>query len=129
MRLIEIKNSPKKKEKQYFGNIENETIDNKNYRKVLFTSKNIQLVVMSLKPDEEIGMETHENGAQFIRVEQGKAEIVIGKEKYNASDNDVVIIPEGTPHNVTNIGKADLKLYVLYAPPEHDDGVVQLNKN
>lgn len=128
MKLLEIKNSTKKKEDHYFGNIKKETLNNENYRKVLFTSNNIQLVTMSLDPNEEIGLETHKNGAQFIRVEKGKAEILVGKKKHNATDGDVVIIPEGMSHNVTNIGNVDLKLYLLYAPPEHEDGVVQTNK-
>lgn len=129
MKLIEIKNkNTETRKNHYFGSIEQDTLSNDNYRKVLFTAKNMQLVVMSLKPEEEIGMETHENGAQFVRVEKGSAKIVIGDNTFNAVEDDAVIIPEGTKHNIVNTGDGELKLYLIYSPPEHEDGTIQKNK-
>lgn len=128
MKLFEIQG--KAKENHYFNDIEKETINNKNYRKVLFTSDNMQLVAMSLKPKEEIGMETHENGAQFIRIEQGEAKFIIEGQTHNAKNDDAIIIPQGKKHNVINTSDTDdLKLYAIYAPPEHEEGTVQKNKN
>lgn len=116
-------------------NIEEETISNKNFRKVLYTSSNLhgmQLVVMSLKPEEEIGMEKHPGADQFIRVEQGEATVVIGKTKhqyYTLKASDAVVIPAGTWHNVINSNsRYSLKLYTLYTPPEHKDLLIQKNK-
>jgi len=115
--------------------IEDETLKNKNYRKVLYTSTNLhgmQLVVMSLKPEEEIGMEKHASADQFIRVEQGEAIVTIGKTKkeiHRLQASDAVVIPAGTWHNVTNANsKYELKLYSLYTPPEHKAGTIQKNK-
>jgi mannose-6-phosphate isomerase-like protein (cupin superfamily) len=116
-------------------NIEEETTVNKNFRKVLYTSSNLhgmQLVVMSLKPEEEIGMEKHSSTDQFIRVEQGEATVVIGKTKhqyYTLKASDAVVIPAGTWHNVINANsRYSLKLYTLYTPPEHKDLLIQKNK-
>jgi mannose-6-phosphate isomerase-like protein (cupin superfamily) len=116
-------------------NIEDETLKNKNYRKVLYTSTNlhgIQLVVMSLKPEEEIGMEKHASADQFIRVEQGEAIVTIGKTKKEINRlqaSDAVVIPAGTWHNISNANsKYELKLYSLYTPPQHKAGTVQKNK-
>ena len=115
--------------------IENETLKNKNYRKVLYTSTNlhgIQLVVMSLKPEEEIGMEKHTSADQFIRVEQGEAIVTIGKTKkeiYHLKASDAVVIPAGIWHNIINANsKYELKLYSLYTPPEHKPDTIQKNK-
>lgn len=116
-------------------NIEDETIKNKNYRKVIYTSTNLyglQLVVMSLKPEEEIGMEKHASVDQFIRIEQGEAIVTIGKTKkelYRLKASDAVVIPAGTWHNVSNANsKYDLKLYSLYTPPQHKPDTLQKNK-
>jgi len=115
--------------------IENETLKNKNYRRVLYTSTNLyglQLVIMSLKPEEEIGMEKHASADQFIRVEQGEAIVTIGKTKkeiYRLKASDAVVIPAGTWHNVSNgNSKYELKLYSLYTPPEHKPDTIQKNK-
>lgn len=108
----------------YKANIEKETIENENYRKVLFTGKNMQLVVMSLKKGEDIPMEVHPHIDQFIRVEKGNAYVKIGKEEFNLSDDDVVIVPAGQEHYVKNTGEEELKLYTIYTPPEHKDGTV-----
>jgi mannose-6-phosphate isomerase-like protein (cupin superfamily) len=118
----------------YVVNIEEETLRNKNYRKVLYTSSNlygIQLVVMSIKRDEEIGMEKHSGVDQFIRVEEGEATVIIGKVKkeyHTLHPTDAVVIPAGTWHNVINTGSKMLKLYSIYTPPEHKDGTVQKTK-
>jgi len=116
-------------------NIEEETTSNKNYRKVLYTSSNLngmQLVVMSLKPEEEIGMEKHSSTDQFIRVEQGEATVVIGKTKhlyYTLKASDAVVIPAGTWHNIINSNsRYSLKFYTIYTPPEHKDLLIQKNK-
>ena len=116
-------------------NIEEETLNNKNFRKVLYTSTNLhgmQLVVMNLKPEEEIGMEKHNSADQFIRVVQGDASAVIGKTKkdmYKLQASDAILIPAGTWHNVVNSNsKYNLKLYTLYTPPHHKDLLIQKNK-
>jgi mannose-6-phosphate isomerase-like protein (cupin superfamily) len=113
-------------------NIEDATLDNKNYRKVLYTSTNLhgmQLVVMSLKPSEEIGMEKHAEADQFIRIEQGEAIVQIGKTKkdvYKLDANDSILIPAGTWHKIVNSNDHyPLKLYTLYTPPQHKDKLVQ----
>jgi mannose-6-phosphate isomerase-like protein (cupin superfamily) len=111
----------------YFcDNIEQLTLTNKNYRKVLFTGKHCQLVIMSLKPGEEIGSEVHRDHDQFIRIEQGIAVAQIGSNVHQLSDGDAIVIPAGTVHNIINPSrKTLLKLYTLYAPPEHPDGTIQ----
>ena len=116
----------------YITNIEDATLENKNYRKVLYTSTNLhgmQIVVMCLKPGEEIGMEKHRDADQFIRIEQGEAIVQIGKtksESYVLHTNFSILIPAGTWHNVINSNsKYNLKLYTLYTPPQHKDKLVQ----
>ena len=114
--------------KAYVGNIEEETIKNKYFRKVLFTAPNSQLVVMSLKPGEEIGEEVHELD-QFIRIESGEAKFVLDEEEYKVGDDWAVVVPAGTKHNVINTSdKEELKLYTIYSPPEHKDGTVHQTK-
>lgn len=114
----------------YHSNIENETLTNDYFRKVLFTGKYSQLVVMSLKPGEEIGNEIHEGVDQFFRVEQGQAKVVLenGKEEFTVSEDEVFIVPSGTWHNVVNTGDKDLKLYTIYSPPNHPDGTIHKTK-
>jgi mannose-6-phosphate isomerase-like protein (cupin superfamily) len=109
------------KMKPFYGNIESLTEKNSNFRKVIFTGK-LQLVLMSLKPGEEIGEETHK-ADQFFRVEQGTAVFVLNKDEvFIARDGDAVIVPGGSYHNVINKSKTStLKLYTIYAPPEHPD--------
>ena len=109
-------------------NIEKATLNNNNFRKVLYTGPQMQLVLMSLKPNEDIGIEVHE-GDQFFRFESGKGRVTIGKDEISVTDGDVVIVPTGANHNVTNTSSSeDLKLYALYAPPQHKDGVVDKDK-
>lgn len=118
----------------WVGDIEEATRSNTNFRTVLFTGQNIQLVVMALKPGEEIGVEMHDHLDQFIRVESGRATVTMGPSKDEVSqtheleDDGVVIVPGGTWHNVVNAGDDDLKLYTLYSPPEHPDGTVHVTK-
>ena len=115
--------------KAYFGNIEKETLENNNFRKVLFTGPQSQLVVMSLKPGEEIGKEIHDNHDQFIRIEEGKAEVIVDGETRVLNDDEVVVIPAGAEHNVINASEAkDLKLYTIYSPAEHPEGTVHQTK-
>lgn len=115
--------------KGYVVNIEKETKENTDYRRVLYTAENSQLVVMNIAPGEEIGNEMHELD-QFIRVEEGNAKVVLnnGENEYELEDDFAVIIPAGTWHNVVNVGEEPLKIYSLYSPPEHKDGVVHTTK-
>jgi mannose-6-phosphate isomerase-like protein (cupin superfamily) len=116
------------------ANIEEATNDNTTFRTVLFTGKTLQLTVMSLKPGEEIGLEVHEDRDQFIRVEKGRARVVMGPAKdrldetRELSDDWAVIVPSGTWHNVINDGDGGLELYSLYAPPEHPAGAVHATR-
>lgn len=110
-------------------NIENETLNNTFFRKVLFTGKYCQVVVMSLKPNEEIGMEVHESVDQFFRIEKGEAKFIINAEESAAGPSDVVIVPAGSLHNVINTSNTeDLKLYTIYSPPNHPDGTIHQTK-
>ncbi|MBU3926102.1 cupin domain-containing protein [Patescibacteria group bacterium] len=113
--------------KGYVINIEKETLDNSNFRKVLYTAPNSQLVVMTLKAGEDIGEEVHELD-QFIRIEQGKGKAVLNDIEYNIEDNYAVVIPQGTKHNIINTGDDEMKLYTVYSPAEHRDGVVNGTK-
>lgn len=114
--------------KAYKSNIESLTQENENFRKVLYTGEKTQLVLMSLKPREEIGEEVHDENDQFFRFEAGQGKVVINETVYEVGDGDVVIVPRGAKHNVINTGEADLKLYTLYSPPHHQDGVVRATK-
>lgn len=123
--LLEKHNESPKQNEGFHINIEKSTLDNKDYRKVLFTTADNQLVLMSLNPKEEIGMEVHDDTAQFLRFERGEGKCIIGEKEYNVKDGDSVIIPQGVKHNVINTSEAEkLKLYTLYSPPVHKDGVV-----
>jgi mannose-6-phosphate isomerase-like protein (cupin superfamily) len=110
----------------YVDSIEKATEKNDYFRQVLFTSKHMQLVVMSLKPKEEIGSETHKSVDQFFRIEMGEAKFIFnGKEEHIAGEGDAVIVPAGTRHNVINTSATKpVKLYTIYALPHHRDGVV-----
>jgi mannose-6-phosphate isomerase-like protein (cupin superfamily) len=108
--------------------LENATLENTDYRRVLYTGKNSQLVLMSLKPGEEIGMETHHLD-QFLRFEKGTGKAILDGVEHEISDGFAVIVPAGTAHNFINTSAAeDLKLYTVYSPPEHMDGVVRVTK-
>jgi mannose-6-phosphate isomerase-like protein (cupin superfamily) len=123
-----IEKNDKNKTKSYFDNIEKLTIDNNNFRKVLHTTTNLQLVLMSLKPNEDIGIETHPNTDQFFRFESGNGKCIINDKEYIVKDGDVVIIPAGAKHNVINTGDVDLKMYTLYSPPHHKDKTIHKTK-
>jgi mannose-6-phosphate isomerase-like protein (cupin superfamily) len=113
----------------YVTNIEQDTLENEDYRRVLFTGKNTQLVLMTLGPGEEIGREVHDEHDQFIRVEAGAGVVELNREKHELSDGSAVVIPAGVEHNVVNTSSADaLRLYTLYSPPEHPDGTVHRTK-
>lgn len=115
----------KKNMKGYFGNIEKETLENDNYRKVLFTGPQSQLVVMSLQPGEEIGKETHDGHDQFIRIEEGEAKVSIDEETRILKEDEATIIPAGAEHNVINTSDSkQLKLYTIYSPAEHPEGTI-----
>jgi len=115
--------------KGYVVSIEKETTKNADFRRVLYTGKHSQLVLMSLKPGEEIGEETHDDIDQFFRFEEGEGKVVIDKVEHRVKDGTAVIVPAGALHNVVNTSKtASLKLYTIYSPPEHQDGVVRHTK-
>lgn len=115
--------------KGYKTNIEKETLNNKNFRKVLYTGAYSQLVLMSLKPKQEIGSEVHEENDQFLRFEGGSGRVMIDDTKYTVKDGDAVVIPAGARHNVINTSATDeLKLYTIYSPPHHKDGIVRKTK-
>lgn len=113
----------------YFANIEEDTIDNSDFRRVLYSGKHMQLVLMSLLPNEEIGMEVHEENDQFFRFEAGSGRVVIDDNSYDVGDGSVIIVPAGAKHNVINLSSSEsLKLYSIYAPPHHKDGIVRVTK-
>lgn len=115
--------------KGYSTNIEKDTLENEYYRKVLFTGSKMQLVVMSLKPDEDIPLEIHNDIDQFIRIEKGEALVKIGDGEFNLKDDDVIIIPAGNEHYVKNTSAdQDLKIYTIYATPEHSPETVHKTK-
>ena len=115
---------------EYVGAIEKQTLENSYFRKVLFTAPHSQLVVMCLRPGEDIGDEVHPKVDQFFRIEQGEAKFVFDeKVERQAHEGDAVVVPAGTYHNVVNTSKtAMLKLYTIYSPPNHPDGTVHKTK-
>ena len=114
--------------KGYNGNIETLTVDNRDFRRVLYTGKHLQLVVMTLQPGEEIGSEVHDGIDQFFRFEEGEGVVDIDGVENRVEDGSGVIVPSGARHNVRNTGDRPLKLYTLYGPPEHKDGITQATK-
>lgn len=113
----------------YVANIEKTTKENENFRQVLFTGEHEQLVVMTLQPGEEIGMEIHHDTDQFFRVEKGEGKIVFGSEERPFEKDDAALVPAGTQHNVVNTSATKpMKLYTLYSPPKHADGTVHATK-
>jgi mannose-6-phosphate isomerase-like protein (cupin superfamily) len=109
-------------------NIDKETISNTNYRRVIFTAEKLQLVLMNIQPGDEIGEETHEDGDQFIRIEQGRCKVILNDEEYIAETDSGIIIKANVKHNIINIGTDELKVYSIYCPPEHMDGLMQIKK-
>ena len=115
--------------KGFNGNIEKETIENNFFRKVLYTGKNCQLVLMSLKPKEEIGLETHPDNDQFFRFEEGEGKCIIDGNEYVVGDGIAIIVPAGAKHNVINTSASkELKMYTIYSPPHHKDGIFRKTK-
>jgi mannose-6-phosphate isomerase-like protein (cupin superfamily) len=113
----------------YHVDIEKKTEENEYFREVLFTGPLSQLVVMSLQPGEEIGLETHGDTDQFIRVEEGHGKAILDGQEYKLEDGSAIVIPAGTEHNVINTSsKEALKLYTIYTPPEHADGTIHKTK-
>ena len=113
----------------YSINIEDKTLDNQNFREVLYTAPHSQLVVMALRPGEEIGLETHEDRDQFIRVESGSGEAILDGERHALEDGTAVVIPSGTEHNVINTSRTEhLRLYTIYSPAEHPHGTIHRTK-
>ncbi len=108
----------------FIDNIEEKTEQNSFFRQVLYTGKYTQLVVMSLLPGEEIGMEVHPQVDQFFRIEEGQAKVVIDGEEHEVDEGFAIIVPAGSQHNVINTGNNPLKLYTLYSPPNHPDGTI-----
>lgn len=114
--------------KGFIGDIEEMTEKNTDFRRVLYTGKHQQLVLMSIRPSEDIGEETHPDRDQFFRVEEGKGEVSIDGHKTTIESGDAILVPAGARHNIRNTGEKPLKLYTLYGPPEHADGTVQATK-
>jgi mannose-6-phosphate isomerase-like protein (cupin superfamily) len=115
--------------KGYVTHLERETKKNADFRRVLYTGKHSQLVLMCLKPGEEIGEETHEDHDQFFRFEVGEGKVIIDGVEHRVKDGNGVIVPAGAKHNVVNTSKrANLRLYTIYSPPEHQDGVIRHTK-
>ncbi|MCA9355312.1 cupin domain-containing protein [Candidatus Kaiserbacteria bacterium] len=115
--------------KGFNANIEKDTLENTDFRRVLYTGEHSQLVLMSLKPGEEIGEEIHAENDQFFRIEAGEGECEIDGNKYSITDGSAIVVPAGANHNVKNISETeDLKLYTIYSPAHHKDGIVRATK-
>lgn len=112
----------------FVADIEKMTEHNKDFRRVLYTGKNLQLVLMTIEPGEDIGEEVHEGHDQFLRIEEGKGEAWIDGNMTKIEEDFAVLVPAGAKHNIKNTGHKPLKLYTLYGPPEHADGVVHATK-
>jgi mannose-6-phosphate isomerase-like protein (cupin superfamily) len=115
--------------KGFNSNIEKDSIENENFRKVLYTGKHSQLVLMSLLPKEEISMEVHEENDQFFRIEKGEGKCIIDGNEYEIHDGSAIVVPAGAQHNVINTSETEkLKLYTIYSPAHHKDGIVRETK-
>jgi mannose-6-phosphate isomerase-like protein (cupin superfamily) len=115
--------------KGYKDNIEKLTIENEDFRRVLYTGKNSQLVLMTLKPGEDIGTEVHEENDQFFRFEAGQGKVIINETTYEVADGDAVVVPAGEEHNVINTSASDsLHFYTIYSPAHHKDGIRRATK-
>jgi mannose-6-phosphate isomerase-like protein (cupin superfamily) len=112
----------------FVRNIEKSTEDNTDFRRVLYTGKHLQLVLMALAPGEEIGEEVHDDHDQFFRIEAGNGVVVIDQRRQDIKADDGIVVPAGARHNVINTGTVPLKLYTIYGPPDHRDGIVRATK-
>ena len=115
--------------KGFSSNIERSTLENEKFRKVLYTGKHCQLVLMCLNPKEEIGVEVHKENDQFFRFEQGQGKCIIDGNEYELKDGSAIVVPAGARHNIVNTSATEkLKLYTIYSPPHHKDGIVRATK-
>lgn len=115
--------------KGFHGNIEELTLENEHFRKVIYTAKNCQLVLMCLVPSGEIGSEVHSEGDQFFRFKKGQGKVIINETEYDVKDGDCIIVPSGAQHNVINTSTTDpLKLYTIYTPPHHKDAIIRTTR-
>ena len=115
--------------KGFNTNIEKDTLENNNFRKALYTGKHSQLVLMSLRPGEEIGTEVHPDNDQFFRFERGQGKCVIDGNEYEVADGSAIVVPAGAQHNIVNVSDTDeLKLYTIYSPAHHKDGIIRVTK-
>lgn len=115
--------------KGFKSNIERDSLKNENFRKVIYSGKHLQVVLMSLKPGEEIGLETHPSTDQFFRFEGGKGKCIIDGNEYKVENGDAIVIPAGSKHNVINTDSVEeFKMYTIYAPPQHKDGLINATK-
>jgi mannose-6-phosphate isomerase-like protein (cupin superfamily) len=115
--------------KGFHANIEKDTVENVNFRKVLYTGKHSQLVLMSLLPKEEIGMEVHSENDQFFRFEKGEGKCIIDDNEYDLKDGVAIIVPAGAQHNIINTSETEtLKMYTIYSPAHHKEGIVRATK-
>ena len=113
----------------FLTDIENKTLANENFREVLYTDKRLQLVVMTLQAGEEIGMETHDDVDQFLRIEGGDGVAILDGKEHPITDGTAIVVPAGTKHNIVNRSKTEpLKLYSIYTPPEHPHGTIHKTK-
>ena len=112
----------------YTDDIENLSLENNNFRKVLYTTKRSQLVLMALRPGEDIGEEVHTDNDQFLRIESGTGKAVIDGAEHEIKDGSAIVVPAGAKHNVINSGSEPMKLYTIYSPAHHRDGVVHVTK-
>lgn len=127
MKLKQLHEDSKKQ--GYIDNIDIATTENNNFREVLYTSDNLQLVVMNINAGEDIGEETHKSSDQFIRIEEGTGKVIINGATTKIKADSAFIIPKGSKHNIINTGSKPLKLYSIYSPPHHADGIVDKTKN
>ena len=109
----------------FVDDIDRLTVENKDFRRVLYTGKHLQLVLMALRPGEEIGEEVHDDHDQFFRIEKGEGEVWIDNQRTKIKADDAIVVPAGARHNVINTGDKKLKLYTVYGPPDHKDGLVR----
>ena len=114
--------------KGFVDDIDRLTVENKDFRRVLYTGKHLQLVLMALRPGEEIGEEVHDDHDQFFRIEKGEGEVWIDNQRTKIKADDAIVVPAGARHNVINTGDKKLKLYTVYGPPDHKDGIVRSTK-
>lgn len=114
--------------KGFVDDIDRLTVENKDFRRVLYTGKHLQLVLMALRPGEEIGEEVHDDHDQFFRIEKGEGEVWIDGQRTKIKADDAIIVPAGARHNVINTGGKKLKLYTVYGPPDHKDGIGRATK-